>query len=194
MVKIIPPIFVREASEIIADTNKGISGSQIVQICSAFAIEFNVEIPYDSIKKLQEESPNKRNALYENLMKFSTSQQLKIIKNLCEHTKIKDLEAVKNLKIRLISRYGDIQNILEEDLHQTIIETHHWLEDFPESLRNYNEAMLKNKNRLFERNLLDDLRLSFELLLKKILNNQKSLENQNQDLGKFIKIKEVVQK
>ena len=41
----------------------------------------------------------------------------------------------------------------------------------------------------YEQILLDDLRLSLELLLKSILNNNKSLENQISDLGVFIQSK-----
>ena len=41
----------------------------------------------------------------------------------------------------------------------------------------------------FQRNLLDDLRLSLELLLKSIIGNNKSLENQLGDIGTFIQSK-----
>ena len=44
-------------------------------------------------------------------------------------------------------------------------------------------------SKAFERNLLDDLRLSLELLLKSIFANGKSLENQIADLGAFIQSK-----
>ena len=40
---------------------------------------------------------------------------------------------------------------------------------------------------MFVRNVLDDLRLSLESLLRAILNNKKSLENQQPTLGAFVK-------
>jgi hypothetical protein len=40
---------------------------------------------------------------------------------------------------------------------------------------------------VFHRNLLDDLRLSLEKLLRSIFGNQKSLENQSSDVGAYIK-------
>ena len=39
--------------------------------------------------------------------------------------------------------------------------------------------------------MLDDLRLSYELLLKAILSNNKSLENQDAELGKYLKEQDV---
>jgi len=45
---------------------------------------------------------------------------------------------------------------------------------------------MKFSNGVFERNLLDDLRLSMELLLKVIFRNGKSLENQISEIGAFI--------
>ena len=48
---------------------------------------------------------------------------------------------------------------------------------------------MKFGNKAFERNLLDDLRLSLELLLKSIFANAKSLENQIANLGTFIQDK-----
>jgi len=53
----------------------------------------------------------------------------------------------------------------------------------------YNDAMNKYMNGQYERNLLDDLRLALELFLREKLNNNKSLENQENELGKFLKNK-----
>lgn len=47
-------------------------------------------------------------------------------------------------------------------------------------------ALTKFNNNLFERNLLDGLRLSLELLVKTIFQNEKSLENQMSQIGTFI--------
>lgn len=42
-----------------------------------------------------------------------------------------------------------------------------------------------------ERNVVDHLRLSLELLLKDIFNNGKSLENQKSDIGNYLKSKNI---
>ena len=46
-----------------------------------------------------------------------------------------------------------------------------------------------NRVRIYQRNVLDDMRLSLETFLKEILKNQKSLENQLSEVGKFQKEK-----
>ncbi len=65
----------------------------------------------------------------------------------------------------------------------------HWLTQFPESYKPFAAALgyvgVKSK----ERAVLDNLRLSLETLLKALLNNNKSLENQQADLGAFLKAK-----
>lgn len=190
MSKIIPNIFIQQAAEILAATDNGLTASEIVKLCSSYAIDFNVEIPYTSLPLPSDGTvPNKRTAFKLNLEKFSAEQQFKIIKELCELSKFKDSDEVKKLKLQLITRYGELDTNTDEENEQLIVKTKHWLNGFPKSLKLYEEAILKFTNKSFERNLLDDLRLSLELLLKSILNNNKSLENQISDLGAFIQSK-----
>jgi hypothetical protein len=54
-------------------------------------------------------------------------------------------------------------------------------------LRLYETALTKLENKLFLRNLLDDIRLSLEKLTQSLLGNNKSLENQISDIGAFLK-------
>jgi hypothetical protein len=61
------------------------------------------------------------------------------------------------------------------------------LKDFPDSAKLYQSALNKLNEQRHERNLLDDLRLSLELLLQRILSNDKSLENQIEKIGTFLK-------
>jgi len=44
----IPTAFINHACEIIAETDSGISGPKIVEYLSAYAVDFNVDIPYAS--------------------------------------------------------------------------------------------------------------------------------------------------
>ena len=74
------------------------------------------------------------------------------------------------------------------DINETLIEeTRHWLDSYSDALESYNSALQKYEAAIFHRNLIDDLRLALELLLKKLFNSDKSLENQLPALGKFIK-------
>lgn len=70
-----------------------------------------------------------------------------------------------------------------------IKEMQEWLANYPASQKIYNEAIDKYKQRIYQRNVLDDMRLSLETFLKEFFKNQKSLENQLSEVGKFQKEK-----
>lgn len=180
--------FLTHASEVLGDTNTGLSGAQIIKYCNGYAIDFNIVIPVDSsdFGKFGSIVPNKRTALLRNLQSFNAKQQFQIIKELSELEFFKSKEAAKKLKIQLYTRYG---YLAEEKLSNTelVVKTKHWLENYPQSLKEYNSALTKYEGDIFERNTLDDMRLSFELLVKDILGNDKSLENQIAELGGMLK-------
>jgi len=184
--------FIKQASTILGDTNTGLSGSKIAEIMSSYAYDLNVEIPYRSYP-FPKDLPNKRTALYKNLLTFSSTQQYKILKELCELSIFKDNKDAKDLKIKLISRYGEnFGYSIPEEVDKSLLDaTNTWLTDYPDSKKIFEQAMVKLENRIFERNLLDDLRLSLELLIKAVLGNNKSIENQLADLGRFFRKKSI---
>ena len=182
--------FVLHVSDILADTDLGLSGQQIVKVTAAHAVEWDVRIPHQAYP-FDISIPNKRTALYNNLMAFSEPQRYKIIRDLCEHPTVveRNREEVERLKLRLITRYGHLAGeAFGSEIDAELVErTEHWLGPYPEALKTYEQAVKKHANGLFLRNVLDDLRLGLELLLKVLLNNKKSLENQIPQLGVFIK-------
>ena len=113
-------------------------------------------------------------------------QQFQIIKDLCELPLFQNNDKAKDLKVKLYTRYG---NLATEKIAKTelIIKTRHWLERHPEALEQYNNALAKFEGGIFERNTLDDMRLAFELLVKDLLSNGKSLENNISELGNKLK-------
>ena len=175
--------FLAYASDILADTNAGLSGMKIVQYCNSYAIDFNRVTPYGSYPF---DAPNKRTALKENLKVFAAPEQFRIIKELCELPALCDQEKVKELKLRLFSRYGNLatEKISETELIQ---KTKHWLSNHPDALKQYESALAKYEGGIFERNTLDDMRLAFELLVKDLLGNGKSLEHQIAEIGAKLK-------
>ncbi len=183
----IPTTFINYAADTLAETNDGLTGSRIAEYSSAYAIDFDVEIPYSEYP-FPAELPNKRTALRENLKSFSPKQQFKIIKELAELPHFENNAGVKDLKIKLISRYGSLgEGNAKEEINESLIEeTQHWLSEYPEALKLYNDCLEKHSNGIHQRNLLDDLRLALETLVKIVLNNGKYLENQIADLGKYI--------
>lgn len=182
----IPTVFIENAANILGDTENGLKGSDVAKQFSEYAFKFDVNIPYSSYP-FPKDVPNKRTALEKNLKEFSPEQQFIIIKELCELEQFSGNAKVENLKIKLIKNYGHLNsegNIVHEAL---VEETVHWLEKYPNVLSGYQSAINKYNNDIFERNVLDDLRLSLEILLKEIFENEKSLENQVSSLGTFIK-------
>lgn len=188
MNQVIDNTFLTYSSEVLADTNSGLSGAQIVKYCNGYAIDFGVSIPITSsdFGKFGSIVPNKRTALLKNLQAFNAALQFRIIKDLCELPLFEGNKNVADLKIKLYTRYGTLatEKISETELIQ---KTKHWLSGHPQALAQYESALSKYEGGIFERNTLDDMRLSFELLVKDLLNNGKSLENQISGIGEMLK-------
>jgi len=174
--------FLTYACDILADTDEGLSGYKIIEFSNAYATTFCREVIHSSYPF---DAPNKRTALKDNIKVFNDKEQFQIIKELCELQIFEKNENVAKLKVKLFQQYGILA---ESSITNTVLvqQTRHWLEDYPESLKQYNSAATKIEGGIFERNALDDLRLALELLLKSLLENQKSLENQISDLGKML--------
>lgn len=107
--------FILHACDILADTNSGLTGSQIIKKCNSYAIDFNVTIPIISsdFGKFGTIVPNKRTALYKNLCEFNGQQQFIIIKELCELPIFEENKKVNELKEKLFQRYGIFSSGLE---------------------------------------------------------------------------------
>tara|TARA_R110002049_G_scaffold308382_1_gene512155 strand:- start:6775 stop:7329 length:555 start_codon:yes stop_codon:yes gene_type:complete len=124
-------------------------------------------------------------------MAFSGPQQYRIIKELCDHSSfpVRANSDRKDLKMKLINKYSrlDPKDTPSEVNEKLVEETKHWLAGYEESLSLYSQALEKYEHGSFQRNLLDDLRLSLESLLKELFDNGKSLENQVPFVGSFIK-------
>jgi len=182
--------FVSYASEILGDTSLGLSGPEIVKLTAGYAVDWGVDLPHDSYPFAMTVA-NKRTALQQNLMAFSEAQRYRVIKELCDYQSLRDRNgpAVEKLKNMLIARYGHLAGEqLGSEIDVALIQrTEHWLSPFADVLTVYKGAVLKHANAAFLRNLLDDLRLALELLLKTLLGKDKSLENQIPFLGEFIK-------
>ncbi len=186
----LPIIFVTHASDILGDTSLGLTGGQIVKLTSAYAVDANVNIPH-GIYPFEKQGINKRTALADNIAAFPSTWRYKIIRELCDHDTVQRLNpaAANKLKVQLFTRYSHLSSEANpNNLNQALVEeTKHWLSAIPKSLNLYTQAESKLSHGIFDRNVLDDLRLALEMLLHELLENHKSLENQVQPLGAFIK-------
>lgn len=179
--------FLSYASEVLGDTQKGMTGTEIVKHSNRFAVKYGVDIPITSsdFGQFGTKVQNKRTALYLNLCKFNAKQQFEIISELCKLDKFNGNKEVSELKNKLYDKFNNYspEKLSESEL---IVKTEHWLSNYPGALKQYDLAIEKYEKKVYERNTLDDMRLAFELLLKDILNNPKSLENQIPELGKAL--------
>lgn len=179
---IIDETFLTYASEILGDTDYGLSDLEIKKYCSEYAAKLDISLP-SSDKKY----PNKRTRLFEYLKSIVNIRQCAtLIYELTLFSKVQDNDKVKILRYKLVEKYGEyIDNkITDKEIIQKV---KHWLEKYPKAYSKYNQAIILHDSRNFTRNILDNMRLSLELLLKEILKNEKSLENQDQELLKQLK-------
>jgi hypothetical protein len=105
---------------------------------------------------------------FEDLLKASPSIQLRIS---------------KTKKGMLVYPAG--AKLLDEGL---VNDNLNWLQDYPESLRAFEQALsiYLGGDKPKYRNLIDNLRVAIEQLLRRILNNQKSLEKQTKELDNWL--------
>jgi hypothetical protein len=184
----LPNTFISYATDILADTNKGLMTSEIELVMRKYAVEASIEIPHPSspFKTL-----NKRTALAENIQAFKEPDQYRILVELCDHPEVlkRNGDAARKLKLQLMSQFCHLAAAsLGTEVNEALIEqTQHWLAAYPDVFDIYSQALQKYRALAFRRNLLDDLRLAFEKLVQTLLNNSRSLENQLSELGKFMR-------
>lgn len=183
----IPTAFLSHAATVLTDNL--LTGQKLVDITSAYAADFNVDIPHAKYPFL---APNKRTALLENLIKFEPMQQYQVIRELCDRlTPDGNNLKLVSLKVKLLSEYSDFadEDHAESLSNTMVVEKRHWLSIYPEVRKLYDEALQKHDHGVFRRNTLDDLRLALEKLLRKIFGNSKSIENQIPHIGKIFREK-----
>jgi hypothetical protein len=74
-------------------------------------------------------------------------------------------------------------NLNSDLIRQNLVE----LKTYPDTAKIYQDGMNKLNEGRYDRNVLDDMRLSLETLLKNVLKNSKPLEKQSQPLGEYLK-------
>ncbi|MBL7706349.1 MAG: hypothetical protein JNM21_12460 [Taibaiella sp.] len=105
MKKPISNIFLTYASDALANTEDGLTTTEIGKYFSAKSLDYNVDVPHS--KAPFTNVPNKRTAFLENLQKFNSDQQFEIIAELIEHQRLADLDNIKDLKSKLYTQYPD---------------------------------------------------------------------------------------
>lgn len=106
--------------------------------------------------------------------------------------KIQEDISVSQVPLRLIKTEKDFLfypsgvKLLDEKLVDDNLK---WLVDYPKAYSAFTNALKDFEDKTKLREVVDNLRLSLELFLKEFLENNKSLENQQAEIGKFLKSK-----
>ena len=101
-------------------------------------------------------------------------------------------EAMKlcNINAKILNENG-LYEIYPSDIDfldkPLITDVLNWLNEFPDVKNNFSKALKTERRKVNYRNIVDDLRLSLELFLKNILNNNKPLEKQKSSIGDYFK-------
>ena len=183
--------FIDYASDILGDTDNGISTAQIISICNKFASEYNVNIPHTRIYTGYSQTfNNKRTALKENLQRFNEQQAFDIIKYICELNNYNELKEFKDVKVRLYLNFPQYVNKKENiDIDNEIIKSTELLSSYPKAKKTYEDACSLYEFGMYQRNLIDNLRLTLEYNNNNIKHNEKSLEHNIDEICTFFKNK-----
>lgn len=92
-------------------------------------------------------------------------------------------ELKEKVEVALVAYFDGTNSFLAEEVQG--IET--FLKKYPKIHKLYTSAKEKYNQGIYDRNVLDDLRLALELLLKTVLQNNKPLEKQKDDFGNYLK-------
>ena len=105
-------------------------------------------------------------------------------------TKISAALNLSNAKVKILKN-GNIYELYPTNIElldeHLIFDNLNWLNNYPKAEEHFSKAV---KLEIIEENfrtIVDELRLSLELLLQQLFSNQKSLENQKSELGKYLK-------
>lgn len=173
----------KHIANVLADTNNGLTSSKIIKYFCYFGFKYKVDIPcntqpfYDVVGSSRR-SLNKAGAFERNLLAFSDAQQLIIIHTLSQLPKFENNPLVKEIITR---------NTLK-DPNIIYLESHSVLDKYPDVKSLYLKAVkyIELNETQDKRNILDDLRLSIELLLRHIFNNNLPLEKQRDEFTTYI--------
>lgn len=162
--------FIKYISGIFGATDSGLTNSEIGEFLAKYTVEFGkmYTISHGMTKKSEK--------LCTAIWSFNGEQQYKIIEDLCRLPRFEGAEEVEKIENLLHTKYHAFSNnpLTQNTL---LIKAKHMLDNYPGAKNEFESACKKVEQGQFERNALDDMRLSLELLVKAILENEKSLEN-----------------
>jgi hypothetical protein len=96
------------AADVIADTNRGLSGKKLISYCNQFAVDYDIRIPHATYPF---QAGSKRTALFENLQAFPSHIQYSLLMELCSDWQYLKNEEVKAMQSLLRERYSHLASV-----------------------------------------------------------------------------------
>lgn len=110
-------------------------------------------------------------------------EKSKLVTKIAEALKLSNINVIIYKNKEFYELYPSDIEFLSDNL---IIDVLYWLNDFPNTKKSFSKAIKIERIEKNYRNIIDELRLSVEFLFKKIFSNEKSLENQIDNIGKYL--------
>lgn len=151
------------------------TGSEIISLTSMYAGELGKKVPINEVK-----FNSKKKIITANLGILSVNEKIDFLRQIRNHSKVLEDSSLCEQIDRLIS--GNSESV--EKSRNSITDL---LSDYPQEIvEQWKKSYIFYDGKDY-RNALDTIRLTIELLVKYITKKDKSLENQQEYLGKYLK-------
>ncbi|MCT6890786.1 hypothetical protein [uncultured Lactobacillus sp.] len=157
------------------------SANELIDLTYEFAKGYNKNIPVDNPNF---DFFNKKTLLSENLNALSDDEKIEFLSQIKYHSRLSEDDSLRN-EIDLLEKNASNGVIKARNSVSSLLET------YSIDLKNQWQKTCRFYDQLDYRNALDNMRLTIELLIKRITGSKASLENQTNVLGKFFKEKDI---
>ncbi|CDI59265.1 hypothetical protein VKX94_04185 [Lactobacillus helveticus] len=157
------------------------SANELIDLTYEFAKSYNKSIPIDEPNY---GSFNKKELLSTNLNVLSDNEKIEFLSQIKYHSRLCEDDFLRD-EIDLLVKDASNGVIKARNSVSTLLET------YSIDLKNQWQRTYRFYDHLDYRNALDNMRLTIELLIKRITGSEASLENQTNALGKFFEDKDI---
>lgn len=157
------------------------SANELIDLTYEFAKSYNKSIPID---EPNHGSFNKKELLSTNLNVLSDNEKIEFLSQIKYHSRLCEDDFLRD-EIDLLVKDASNGVIKARNSVSTLLET------YSIDLKNQWQRTYRFYDHLDYRNALDNMRLTIELLIKRITGSEASLENQKSALGKFFEDKDI---
>ena len=157
------------------------SANELIDLTYEFAKSYNKSIPIDEPNY---GSFNKKELLSTNLNVLSDNEKIEFLSQIKYHSRLCEDDFLRD-EIDLLVKDASNGVIKARNSVSTLLET------YSIDLKNQWKRTYRFYDHLDYRNALDNMRLTIELLIKRITGSEASLENQKSALGKFFEDKDI---